>query len=442
MRKQSKPRPGQGDGPRFFKSQRPKIPFINGIVLVVCGLAGMSFALAALNLITDRGIVGIAKIVVISLSATAVAYGVNRLAVERGAPLAASGFKSCGIVSVVSILFVGVGLFISTHAGLTREGVEEIRLQLHGAELQRVIATRNTAAVEGNRPAGVLRSIVTDLQKHRDGELSGGTISGRQAGRGPITRFLEDKMARAQSIAGEKESGEGARQAIVGRLNALMGRFQEVLAAASRSIWVRRLELQKIHAAIDQQLALLDEAQPIALMETYATELLAGVSIPGRPDATERINAIFKSHGESLRAVLSQHQRGEGRRPPFPDRTSVGDTLTYMGHFIPIAAVVAVTELVLPLTVWIYVFIAHYWDLFREEQAELAAPPAAAMDERPRALHAEDDPEGPERQGTGSVRAPSPPRLESEPIDGPHGWSGRSRFNRHAITEGEKTDDR
>ena len=178
-------------------------------------------------------------------------------------------------------------------------------------------------------------------------------ISGRSAGRGPITRFLEEKIARARIIAEEKETGEDTRRGVVAEINSLMVRYRRTLAAINRDVWERRIDLEAINALIDQKLALLDEAQPVVLMEAYAKELLSGVIIADRPEATARLNSIFKAHGESLRAVLKEHRANDRHILVFRHVTTVGQTLDYVAHFIPIAMVVAVTELVLPLSVWI-----------------------------------------------------------------------------------------
>lgn len=434
--------PGLSDQqPVFWKSEKPKTTFETWIVLTVVILAGGSFALATTQLILERDPIGYLKIILVALSATAVAYGVNRLAVEKGARQAATGFWLSGVVSIFSILFVGIGLFISTYAGLTRKGVEELRLHEHGAALERVIAARNRVAVEGNRFGAVLRGIVAELDQHRSCELTRGCISGRSAGRGPVTRFLEEKIARARSIVGEKQSGEGTRQGVVAQLNGLMIRYRRTLANIKRDIWARRIDLETIHALIDQQLALLDEAQPVVLMQAYAKELLAGINIPGRPEATARLNEIFKSHGETLQAILAEHGAGDQSRPRIPKPTSVGQTLDYIGQFIPIAMVVAVTELVLPLTVWIYVFIADFWARYRAAKVPIDRQTFLHRDEEVDEDGDDDDPTPqPSASTNGSPQGTelTVPQLSAEPIDGPHGWSGRSRYNRAKLDHGDQ----
>ncbi len=402
---------------RRYKRKGPKTPLETWAILAVSVLEIALFALAFANLINEPGVLGILKLVAISLLAAIVTYTVNRFAIEKGARQAAIGFWISGAFSVISIILVGLALFISTYAGLTLKSVEEIRLAAHGSALERVIASRNKIAVQGNRPAALLRSIVADLSQHRDCELARGCISGRSAGRGPVTRYLEEKIARAESIVGEKSAGEATRQAMVAALNEFIADYRKVLADTSKDVWARRLALQKLHAKIDQNVVLLEEAQPIALLQAYADELKSGVAIPGRAQATARLNAIFRSHGERMEDILGEQKTGEGATAAFPPKTRVGETLGYFWEFLPIAMIVFATELVLPITLWLYAYIAGFWRIEREEHHGDGDDPNA-----PNA--GPDGPSGPKGRAQVDRRD-----LNSDPIDGPYGYSGRWRYN-------------
>ncbi|MCO5057441.1 MAG: hypothetical protein M9905_06105 [Rhizobiaceae bacterium] len=72
--------------------------------------------------------------------------------------------------------------------------------------------------------------------------------------------------------------------------------------------------------------------------------------------------------------------------PGFPRRTGVSDTFAYIAHFLPVAAITAVVELVFPLVLWAYTYWALAWDVFvRERRRErmrrdlLPKRPARAM---------------------------------------------------------------
>ena len=137
-----------------------------------------------------------------------------------------------------------------------------------------------------------------------------------------------------------------------------------MLGQSDKSIWERRGELQKIDAKVNQIIATLDEAIPLALLRAYASELNDGVSISERPVASRRLNALLKKHGNSLNSVLATLELGNQIRPSFPARTGVGDTFSYISHFAPIALLTAGIELVWPICLWIYTLLFLRWGTF------------------------------------------------------------------------------
>lgn len=118
--------------PPFFDVALPGLAIGTGMVLTT-GL---------LNIIEDGGITGYVKAGVIGALAAAVSYGVNKLAIERGAPLAARRFHGATLVSTVSILAVGAGLFAGTYPGLVLHSVAERQLQEHGVTVSEHVAAR------------------------------------------------------------------------------------------------------------------------------------------------------------------------------------------------------------------------------------------------------------------------------------------------------------
>lgn len=55
----------------------------------------------------------------------------------------------------------------------------------------------------------------------------------------------------------------------------------------------------------------------------------------------------------------------------------MSSTFDYIAHFMPIAAITAVVELVLPMALWVYTFIAIVWDKEQVQPRRPAAPTAA-----------------------------------------------------------------
>lgn len=345
-----------------------KTPFTRRAVGALAIASGSMLALALPNVLNGTGPITMLKTVLIAGTATIVAYSVNRLAIEKGAPLSAIGFRSAGAASVVAMLAVGGGLFASTYSGLVHKDVAELQLQEHGTKIVRFIGYRNQMAVEAARLLPVVNAIVSDLKTKSQCEIRESCISLKgSGGRGPVARKLEATSARAIAIREQLNVGETARQSFLRELNRLIAEYQRIIGETDRDIWDRRLALQKLDAKIDQTLSLLDESIPVSLLKSYVDELRRGVVVPDNPAAASRLDAILKGHGDGLEAVLDSFGKGDQTRPPFPRRTGVTDTFRYAAHFLPIGLLTAVVELIFPLALWFFSFLTLYWKIYRND---------------------------------------------------------------------------
>ncbi|OXT01633.1 hypothetical protein B7H23_01285 [Notoacmeibacter marinus] len=355
---------------------------LEAALLIISGVAtAMIATIAMAALLPGTGVWAWLKIGLIGVMAGVVSYAVNRFAIDRGAPLAATGYVSAGLASVGTILFVGAGLFASTFAGLTLASVDELRLQQYGRELTRYVGSVNEGTSQATRTLPVIRAVASDLRGKVDCEIRSACLSGREGGRGPVTKALEIVAARADQIAATLGQGDQERRAIIERLNDLLGEYQGVLGDSNRSLDARRAELIGIDAKIDQALSDLAEAMPTTLLQAYVGELQAGISIVDRPNATNAANRVLAGHGRTLAAVLETLEISETVRPSFPPEAGVSSTFAYLGHFLPIAAITAVVELILPLALWVYAFIGIAWEkelrVKQAAQRNLAKPEAA-----------------------------------------------------------------
>lgn len=358
------------DGPRQLP--RRKLPPLVDIALPATAIgSGVMLFLAVPNIIDGAGWWSMAKAAALSVSAVTISYAVNKLGIERGAPLATKGYLGAALVSIGSIAAVGGGLFAATYSGLVFEDVAALKLQEHGQAISVHIGERSAAASEAGRAGPALQSIVDDLAQKRDCELQSSCISGRGAGgRGPVTRALEASAGRALVIERQIADGEVKRQAAASSLSRLLADYQNVLGDEAAGLRDRRAKLQSIDGELRQQISVLDEAMPLALISAYAEELKAGVSIAGQPQATEQLNAILAGHGRALATVLSSIEEAPSSAPSFPKRTGVSDTFGYIAHFLPVAAITGVVELIFPLTLWVYAFCGLKWDVFRLDAIE------------------------------------------------------------------------
>ncbi len=353
---------------------RRRTPLTEFTIPALALIAGVMLFLAVPNIITGTDTLSYAKALFLAASATVVAYGVNRLAIERGAPLATIGFPGAAVISVLAILAVGAGLYGATYSGLTIGDVAQLRAQEHGVALSEFAGKRATVAAEAVRARPAMRVIADDLEAKARCEVATSCVSGRAGGgRGPVARALEEESARAAAIASELDAGDTARIQAVAELNRLLEEYQRILSETGRAVWERRSELQIIDSGIRQAAATLDEAIPLPLLSAYAAELQGGGRISDDPEATRRLNAILMTHGQSLASVLASIDQGDALQPTFPPRTGVSDTFAYIGHFLPVAAIVAVVELIFPLLLWTYTYWAISWEKFK------ADPPAREM---------------------------------------------------------------
>lgn len=371
--------------PRLPKKKLP--PLIDVALPLVAVGSGAMLGLAVPNIIEGSGAWSLAKATVLAVSATVVSFSVNKLSIERGAPQAAKGYLGATIVSIGSVVAVGGGLFAATYSGLVFRDVAELKLQEYGTAISDHIALQSAAAAQTTRILPAMRSIETDLQQKADCEIETACISGRGGGYGPVARIVEEQAGRAASLGEQIVTGDSARQSIMVRLNELVAEYQTTLGNDQEDIWTRRAALQTIDATIGQELGALREAMPVALLAAYAGELQGGVTVPGHSEAQARLNAILLRHGQSLSAVIGSIGSSEATPPAFPPRTGVSDTFAYMGHFLPVAAITVVVELIFPLVLWAYTYWALAWDIHVRDRRALG-PDGDAQEDRDRAATA------------------------------------------------------
>lgn len=342
-------------------------PFLD---LALPGIAiGSSVILTTglLSIVEGSGLAATIKFIAIGGMAAVVSYGVNKLAIENGAPLAARRFRGAALASVFSILAVGGGLFAGTYPGLVLPHVAERQLQEHGIMLANHIAAQTASSAQASQIVPALRAIVSDLQEKAACEIAAGCVSGGAGGYGTVARVMEELAGRAATIGREVDAGLAARQSYVGTLNQLMADYQTALADDDADIWARRSQVQVIDAKIRQELGELGEALPVALVSAYAGELQASANIAGRTDITARLSGILARHGDSLSVVAASSAQSQIAAPAFPKRASVTDTFAYIGSFLPIAAVAATIDLIFPVTLWFYT----YWQLVWRKHVHL-----------------------------------------------------------------------
>lgn len=300
-------------------------------------------------------------------AATLTAYGVNRLAVERGALQAAVGSAGATLVSTASMLIVGFGMFSATYSGFVVEETDRLRLEEYGTAQMAYIEAQQKAAMDAARVLSPVRALAAELAEKEACERTASCVSGRgSGGEGSVYRALAGERQRAEAIAALLAAGTDRLISGFEEINELQSTYQRILAAESLPAEDRRTGARAAVMHIGQTVSALAQDDPVALVSGYADEL----SQPsGAPAEVERLRS---ARAAQLRAVAASVPRQQIAPPPFPTRAGVSDTLSSAGHFLPIALIVGAVELVLPITLWLYTFFALRARVVRDDPQHAA----------------------------------------------------------------------
>ncbi|GJE18420.1 hypothetical protein [Methylobacterium marchantiae] len=367
------PTPTRGFGEPVRLPPRKSRPLLDLALPATAVGSGVMLGMAVPAMLDASSFWDYAKALALAFSATAVSYGVNKLAIERGAELGTTGYRGATIVSIGSILAVGSGLFAATYAGLTLKDTGELQLQQHGQALSLYVGARSGAASAAAKVIPAIRATEADLSAKAACELATSCISGhRNGGNGTVARVVQMQAVRASSISQQITVGETAREQIIRRLNDDIAAYQTILNNGDLAFRERRAKLQAVDARIRQAIGDLDAVVPLSLVAAYAGELQAGVSVVGRPEVEARLGALLSQQGKSLATVIEGIEEVRTVPPVFPPRPGVSDTFGYIPHLLPIAAIAAVVELIFPLVLWAYTFWSLAWSKHKEDPPDAA----------------------------------------------------------------------
>lgn len=343
--------------PRFAKKKRgPLLPYLLPTAAILSGLLA---AIALPEILGADSWLGYLKAAVIALLATMIAYGVNRLAIDRGAFLAARGMMLAFILSLGTIFTAGTGFWMATYPGLVIKEVETLRLQDFASDLRDYIRGVIQSSETSAQVVPLLGGIIADLEDRYACELDDGCISSRDGGPGSTSSAIESRRQQAQSIADTVDALERSRGAAAAQLSGLESAFQTTIVDENLSLSERRIKLQELQGAIDRQLSRLQKSVPTAVIAAYAEDLKNGALINGNPRASSTLSSVLEGYGRALERVITQAEQQAGTPPAFPAKTGVADTLSFVWHFLPVAIIVAVCELVFPASLWMYTFFAY-----------------------------------------------------------------------------------
>jgi len=363
------------------KNTKPRMPSRKSAPLASKAVTGLSivgagmFALALPNLVSGDGVAALTKGVLLGTGALIASLGVNRLAIDKGAPLTSLGMPGAGILSVSAIALVGFAMWGGTYSGMVLPDVETLRLEEHNRDYDRFVDGRAQMAAEAGRLAPVMRSIQDDLIAKEACEIATSCVSLRGSGGvGRVSFAVGAERQRAGSILEQVEAGETARKSTLRTLNDLSARYQEIVDDPDLNMAERRKSLQAIETERGQVVSQLDAAIPTGLLEGYISELENGRAISERPVATRTLNGLMAGYATGLDRVLGKLETGNQTRPEFPRKTGVTDTFAYMGHFLPIALITFCVDVAFGLILWTITLMVLIWGWHRDNPDEEEAP--------------------------------------------------------------------
>lgn len=342
-----------GEGPSLANMAFALIFFAN-LCLITLALFAMSEA---------TGPIASLKNLLVGMAAAGAAYGVNRYAVDRLAPLHAVGFKLAGALAISAMLLIGSATALASLTGLIFGAVESKVFDRAGQEISLFVDTVNEASLVATRIVPAVETVAGDITQTSACEERSACLSNGVPGRGPMTRALDVAAGQAFSISEALAEGALERDALLADLNGLHAEYFEVSSDAERSIAERRPELQTIHAELRQVASALAEALPLGVVDAYVDDLRSGAQLAGDPAGTRALSRYLGGHAEALEAQLDDLPTIELVAPEFPGRPGMIDVLAEIPTYLAIAAVVIVGEMVLPLILYLAAYLALSWEL-------------------------------------------------------------------------------
>jgi hypothetical protein len=316
---------------------------------------------------------------------------VNRLAVTKAAPLSGDSdlpgpaLSAAPASSVVGARNVRLDLFGPRAEGCHAQQADRNITARVLTRLCRCAHDRAMPRMSGHESDRFSRSIAADLAQYvaceTKARLPLRTRGRRSRQRSPSTL---DKLAGNAATPSPRSSPpvNRRRRRIAGRNSTPISLdYQKTLDRHDSDVWLKQGEsaTSSTRGSSSKSGALTQAMPPVPLVRAYAAELAAGITIPGRPDVTQRINAILTGHAKSLSQILDAGGETKATLPAFPRRPGVADTLRYIPDFISIAGIVIIAEMVLPLTIFGYTYLRLAYRLECADSGSFPPPPQAPI---------------------------------------------------------------
>ena len=321
--------------------------------------SGLFFGIGAYGLIDPQSILQWLEVAVVGFAGGFAAYSINHICTTKGAYQAATGVSGAAPASLVTMGAMGLTISIASLTGMTINPVDQMRMQGFGSENTIYVEERVTAARHSDHVVVAVESALEQIKASSACESEKSCVSRKGKGGEGLAYFtLKAAETRIGSVLQKLKDGNENSDAVLQKIEGSKLDVQTALNSANPSRKVRRAKVQKHLVEQNKSLAALDRAQPLSLVSGLAEELQRGVDLPGDPVLSQRINERLSKAANGIVKALEQVGVTKAKRPKMPLETGVMETLGWIGHFLPLAAMLVLIDTVFPILLWFFTFSA------------------------------------------------------------------------------------
>ena len=411
--------------------KRPEQQF-DLVLVAISGIVGGSAAYALNTVLPGAGTEQTMLVGFYFFAIGLLSYLGNKVSLHKGTLLAARG-DTLAIVGVVA-WFIAFGIMVGTLAftGMSYKIVRNAVLRDAGTAIATVARDVDRTSRAAKQIIPVLISGQSDIDGIVVCERLSGCVSGRPGVGREVTK-LNQIAGKYGALFKQFKVADRNRTRYADRLTALSREFERTLNHAHKNWGDKRAALVAIYAKAQRLAGEIEAVMPIAATRGFVSELRSLQVAPARPGRTD-VEAELTRHADRLEEVLAKLSSASVALPPFPNPPGI-------------AAGWDKLELTWPLAVFAYLLecaVLYLWfSVYREYVAYQDWLRLNSTRNRDDDDDDDDDdditlipPPGPSGTGGGhrQDRATTVVTdLDADPIDGPRGWSGRSRFNANKL---------
>ena len=321
--------------------------------------SGLLFGLGTYWMIDPQSIAHWVEVVTIGVAGGVANYAINTAAISRGAYQAASGVTGAAAASVGAILVTGLTISVVSFTGLTVNSIDQMRVKDFGQAHSLYMDAQISAARQADEVVVAVETAQAQVSGAAQCERVNSCVSRIGSGGEGLTYHTLNGVAQ-QIGAVHKTLIEGTelREEALKALEEAEAEKQAALDARLSSRKARRAQVQEAMSRQDKALADLDRALPLAVVGGLAESLEAGVELPGDRVLTQRVNSRLAPAGQGITKALEGIEASNTERPVLPPETGVMETLSWVGFFLPLFAMLILIDTLLPSLLWFYTYSA------------------------------------------------------------------------------------